>query len=342
MFIGLTGSLSAGKGVIATFLKKKGFVYISLSDELREYLKENKIQITRENLQNEGNKLRTKKGNDVLAKMASEKIKNQEYKNAIIDGIRNPAEVLHLQKNIKNFFLVAVDAPAEVRFKRMLARNRESDPKNIKDFLKVDARDKGKGEEKSGQQVGACMKLAKFVLINDGTLEEISSKIERLYSDIEMKIPRPTWDEYFMEICRAVGTRATCNRGRSGCVIAKDKQILVTGYVGAPRGLPHCDEVGHLMKEVLHEDGRKSSHCMRTVHAEQNAICQAARMGISLDSATIYCKMTPCRTCAMLIINCGIKRVVSEKDYQDSIESKEMFKKAGIELEILNKEIERY
>jgi dCMP deaminase len=313
-----------------------------LSDELREYLKEKKIQITRENLQNEGNKLRVEKGTEALAKIVCEKIKNQEYKKAIIDGIRNPAEVKFLQKNLKNFFLVSVDAPAEIRFKRMLARNRESDPKTMKDFLKVDARDKGKGEEKSGQQVGACMKLAKFVLINNGTLEEVRNKIEKLYSDIEMKIPRPTWDEYFMEVCRAVATRATCNRGRSGCVIARDKQILVTGYVGAPKGLPHCDEMGHLMKEVIHEDGHKSSHCMRTVHAEQNAICQAAKMGISLDDSTIYCKMTPCRTCAMLIINCGIKKVVSEKDYQDAKESKEMFKKAGVKLEILNKDVEKY
>ncbi|MCX6250078.1 MAG: cytidine/deoxycytidylate deaminase family protein [Bacteroidetes bacterium] len=153
---------------------------------------------------------------------------------------------------------------------------------------------------------------------------------------------RPSWDEYFMEIAHTVSKRATCDRGRSGCVIARDKQILVTGYVGSPRGLPHCDEIGHLMKQVLHEDGRVSQHCMRTVHAEQNAICQAARLGIPLEGATIYCRMTPCRTCAMLIINCGIKRVICERKYHDGQESEEMFRLAGISIEFVINEIQEY
>ncbi len=156
------------------------------------------------------------------------------------------------------------------------------------------------------------------------------------------KHQRPTWDEYFMELAITVAKRATCDRGRSGCVITRDKQILVTGYVGSPRGLPHCDEVGHLMKKVEHEDGRVSQHCMRTVHAEQNAICQAARLGISLTGATLYCRMTPCRTCAMLIINCGIIRVVCERKYHDGKESEEMFRLGGIQLEYVNDEIQEY
>jgi dCMP deaminase len=153
---------------------------------------------------------------------------------------------------------------------------------------------------------------------------------------------RPSWDEYFMEIANTVAKRATCDRGRSGCVIARDKQILVTGYVGSPRGLSHCDDIGHLLKQVTHEDGRISMHCMRTVHAEQNAICQAARLGISLQGSTIYCRMTPCRTCAMLIINCGIERVVCERKYHDGKESEEMFRIAGIALEYINDEIQQY
>ena len=153
---------------------------------------------------------------------------------------------------------------------------------------------------------------------------------------------RPPWDEYFMEVCRAIAKRATCDRGRSGCVIARDNQLLVTGYVGAPRGLPHCDDVGHQFKKVQHEDGSVSQHCVRTVHAEQNAICQAAKRGISIDGATLYCKMTPCRTCAMLIINCGIKRVIAEKRYHDSADSIAMFKQAGVILEHLNDTVEAY
>jgi dCMP deaminase len=153
---------------------------------------------------------------------------------------------------------------------------------------------------------------------------------------------RPSWDEYFMEVCEAISKRATCERGRSGCVIAKDKQLLVTGYVGSPVGLPHCDEAGHQFKKMLHEDGSITTHCVRTVHAEQNAICQAAKRGISIDGATLYCRMTPCRTCAMLIINCGIKRVVCQRRYHDSEDSEVMFKIAGITLEHINDELQQY
>jgi dCMP deaminase len=153
---------------------------------------------------------------------------------------------------------------------------------------------------------------------------------------------RPTWDEYFMEVAHTIAKRASCDRGRSGCVIARDKQILVTGYVGSPRGLPHCDEVGHLFKQVTHEDGHTTQHCVRTVHAEQNAICQAARMGIALEGASLYCRMTPCRTCAMLIINCGIKRVVCEWMYHAGEETEQMFADAGIKLEFINKEVLQY
>jgi dCMP deaminase len=156
------------------------------------------------------------------------------------------------------------------------------------------------------------------------------------------KYIRPSWDEYFMELANAAAKRATCDRGRSGCVIVKNKQVLVTGYVGSPIGLPHCDEVGHLFKQTYHADGTITNHCVRTVHAEQNAICQAARRGIALDGATLYCKMTPCRVCAMLIINCGIKRVVCEQKYHAGQESEEMFKEAGIEIEFFNDCILKY
>ncbi|PKL24990.1 MAG: cell division protein DedD [Spirochaetae bacterium HGW-Spirochaetae-3] len=158
----------------------------------------------------------------------------------------------------------------------------------------------------------------------------------------ESEYLRPSWDEYFMEVCRAIAKRATCDRGRSGCVIARDNQILATGYVGSPSGLPHCDEVGHQFRKTVHEDGAETTHCVRSVHAEQNAICQAARRGIAIGGATLYCKMTPCRACAMMIINCGIGRVVCEKKYHAGAESEEMFREVGISVEYEEDEVERY
>ncbi len=153
---------------------------------------------------------------------------------------------------------------------------------------------------------------------------------------------RPSWDEYFIAQADFLGSRGTCDRSRSGCVIAKDKRIISTGYIGSPPGIPHCDDVGHEMHTVINEDGTRSMHCVRTTHAEQNAIVQAARFGLALDGSTLYCKMTPCYTCAKLVITAGIKKVISEKDYHASKQSKEIFKKAGVKLQILNKEVEKY
>jgi dCMP deaminase len=153
---------------------------------------------------------------------------------------------------------------------------------------------------------------------------------------------RPTWDEYFLEVRTAVAKRATCDRGRTACVIAKDKQVVSTGYVGSPAGLPHCDEVGHLFKDTIHEDGHRSTHCVRTVHAEINAITNAAKRGVSIDGGTAYCGMTPCRTCAMAMINSGIKRVVCVRKYHEASESEEMFAKVGISLDYMEKAVEEY
>ena len=153
---------------------------------------------------------------------------------------------------------------------------------------------------------------------------------------------RPSWDEYFMSIAEMVGTRGTCDRGRSGCIIVKDKRVLVTGYVGSPAGLPHCDEAGHEMHKVTHDDGTESMHCIRTIHAEQNAVAQAARIGVPLEGATVYCKMVPCYTCAKILMNSGIQRVVASKDYHSSKQTKRLFKDGKIKLSIVSPEIEVY
>lgn len=153
---------------------------------------------------------------------------------------------------------------------------------------------------------------------------------------------RPSWDMYFMGLMEEVAKRATCNRGRSGCVIVKDKQMLCTGYVGSPPGMPHCDDVGHLMRQTINEDGTISQHCVRTVHAEQNAICQAAKHGISLQGTTLYCKMEPCKVCATLIVSVGIKKVIAKKRYHAAQLTRELFLKTGVELVVLEDEVEDY
>ncbi len=153
---------------------------------------------------------------------------------------------------------------------------------------------------------------------------------------------RPSWDEYFMSIVDLVGSRATCDRGRSGSVIVFDNRILTTGYVGAPSGIPSCDDIGHEMHTVTHADGSQTKHCIRTIHAEQNALLQAARIGVSLKGATLYCHMAPCYVCAKMIVNVGIIRVVCKKEYHAATRGKELFKEAGIDFTILNPETETY
>jgi dCMP deaminase len=153
---------------------------------------------------------------------------------------------------------------------------------------------------------------------------------------------RPNWDEYFLEIGRSVAKRSTFDRGRVSAILVRENQILVTGYAGAPKGLPHCDDVGHQIKKTIHEDGHESEHCVRTIHAEQNALVQAAKVGISVAGATLYCKMTPCATCAKLLIGVGIKRIVCEKRYHAGEESEQMFREVGVELNFIDEEVEKY
>ena len=153
---------------------------------------------------------------------------------------------------------------------------------------------------------------------------------------------RPTWDEYYLGLITEIGKRATCDRGISGCVVVRDNRMITAGYVGAPSGMPHCDEAGHLLRKVIDEDGTVRQHCVRTIHAEQNAICQAARHGISLQGGTLYCKMEPCRVCAMLIISAGIKRVVAQRRYHAGQDTRELFRQAGVELVVAEDTVEQY
>lgn len=136
---------------------------------------------------------------------------------------------------------------------------------------------------------------------------------------------RPTWDEYFMALARIIATRSTCDRLRAGAVLVKNKRIISTGYNGSPPGLPHCDgEAGHLMEE---------GHCVRTIHAEHNAILQAAATpGQSTEYSTLYTLYSPCIHCAKYIVAAGIKRVVIGKIYRTS-SSPEYLRQAGIQVD---------
>ncbi len=141
---------------------------------------------------------------------------------------------------------------------------------------------------------------------------------------------RPEWDEYFSNIAKLVATRSTCLRRNVGAVVVKNKQVLATGYNGAPSGLPHCEEKGCLREKLNVPSGERHEIC-RALHAEQNAFLQAARHGVSLEGATLYITTQPCSICAKMIINVGIKKVIFEGDYPDEL-AMEFLKEAGIDL----------
>ncbi|MDF2521322.1 MAG: CMP/dCMP deaminase, zinc-binding [Clostridia bacterium] len=140
---------------------------------------------------------------------------------------------------------------------------------------------------------------------------------------------RPSWDEYFMSIAELVKTRSTCIRREVGAVIVRDKRILTTGYNGAPSGLRHCGETGCLREQLGIPSGQRHELC-RGIHAEQNAIIQAANFGVPIQGSTIYVTLSPCILCTKMLINAGISRIVTKEAYNDEL-ALEMLKEAGIE-----------
>lgn len=142
---------------------------------------------------------------------------------------------------------------------------------------------------------------------------------------------RPSWDEYFIEITRLVAKRSTCLRRQVGAVLVKDKNILATGYNGAPSGTAHCLDIGCLREKMGIPSGERHELC-RGLHAEQNAIIQAAKHGTSIEGATLYCNTMPCIICSKMVINSGIKRVVYLSGYPDAL-AEEMIRESGILVE---------
>lgn len=142
---------------------------------------------------------------------------------------------------------------------------------------------------------------------------------------------RPSWDEYFIKIAALVAERSTCLRHHVGAIIVKDRRILTTGYNGVPAGLPDCLELGCLRNQLGIPSGERHEIC-RAIHAEQNAIIQAGKHGEDIDGGTMYCTHSPCIVCAKMIVNAGIKRLVTYTDYPDVGGVRELLKDAGVEL----------
>jgi len=336
LILGLTGGLCSGKGTVGEYLESKGFIVFSLSDMLRDEITNRGQEITRDLLRLVGNELRTDYGPGVLGLKAKEKIEAySNFKNMkfAIDSIRNPAEVESL-KELSNFHLLNITANPETRYRRAAVRNREGEHIQSYDAFVASERRELESANPNTQQLLKTYRMADDIVEND------YSDVIPLYSDIEKLLKkkmaaqnvnvRPSWDEYFMGMSHYVAGMSTCLRRKVGAVIVTDKYVLATGFNGASKNAPHCDESGCERQNRGIPSGQQLDIC-RAVHAEQNCIAQAAAHGTKLAGATLYCTTFPCYTCAKIITNAGISEIVYEGTYMDPL-SKKHFEEVDIKI----------
>lgn len=326
MIIGLTGENCSGKGTGSNHLIKKGFHYFSLSDVIREELKKEGKEPTRESMVAKGNELRQKNGAILAIKIIERLEKDRNY---IIDSIRLPAEVKELKK-LNGFFLVYITASKETRFERMNARGRIGDPTTFEEFLRIEKIEEQNADKKK-QNLKETAKLADKTLMNDGSFTNLYDNVDKMLSELssDFKLVRPSWDEYFMSIAKTVATRSNCIKRKVAAIIVKDKRIISTGYNGTPRGIKNCSDGGCERCASFGESGKNLADCV-CCHGEENAIVQASYHGVPIKDATIYSTFSPCLLCTKMIINSGIKEVVYSSDYPLADISLKLLKEAGI------------
>ncbi len=331
MIIGVTGYLASGKDTVGDMLVEKKFVTFSCSDYLREVVKKRKLEITRDNLVEVGNELREKHGSGFLADELVKKIKEcqKEKDNFVIESIRTVQEVKTFQENFDDFILVFVDADPKIRYKRAKSRLREKEHINsFKEFIESEKREMDDKEETNKQQLHKCKELAEIVINNDSSIEDLKKEVSELLVQLQIKYRnKPDWHRYFLNIAEDIAKRSTCLSAHGGVLIVKNNTILSTGYIGAPRNTKDCYERGYCIRRKLDIPSGHRYEICSSVHAEQNAIINASREGVSINGGTMYLfgyKMYegikqfynafPCFICKKMIINAGIKEFVAQQE----------------------------
>jgi dCMP deaminase len=324
MLIGLTGRNASGKGEVAKYLQKKSFYYYSLSNVIRDEIRLRGEEPTRDRLIIVGNELRQRYGANILAERILAKI--EDDKHYIIDSIRNPSEV-EAFRAAKHFKLIRVEAAPEVRFQRIVSRQRESDPRTFEEFLALETRE-AEGDDTSQNLVKVEL-MADHTLTNEGALERLYAQIDELLPKLLREIQRPSWDEYFMNIAKVVASRSNCMKRKVAAIIVRDKRVISTGYNGTPRGTLNCNEGGCPRCNSMAASGTALDECLCS-HGEENAIVQASYHGVSLKDAIIYSTFAPCLQCAKMIINSGIREVIYNTDYPLNESAFGLFQQAGV------------
>lgn len=327
--IGLTGTIGAGKGTIADFFKKElGFEHFSVRDLLWDEVDNRGLERSRESLVSVGNDLRKENGPSFLVDKLYEKASS--FEKSIIESFRCPGEVEALRGH-NDFFLLAVDADRRTRYNRVRSRGSETDGVSFEDFcqkedLEMNSRDPFK------QNISTCMRESDYFILNDGRKNNLLDRLQESFAGIDRGgrlNRRPTYDEMFMHEAHSWGKRSTCLRRNVGAVLARDGVFISQGYNGSPRGFGNCIDLNVCYRQENNvPSGQRLEKC-RAVHAEPNAIINAAKNGKSPEGTTIYVTTFPCNICAGLIINSGIKEVVFDSDYANP-ESKDVFGACGV------------
>jgi dCMP deaminase len=327
MILGVAGLNGAGKGEVVRYLEARSFYGLSLSDVIRERLREQGLEETRERMIETGTAIRASRGPGGLADALVERLLPD--RNYVVDSIRHPAEVEVLRSRTTNFRLVWVAASDPVRLARLRARGRSGDPDTLDDLRRLEQRELG-SDDPSAQQLLAVRELADFTLENEGTLEELHGRIQAVL-ERSYFFERPSWDEYFMSIARVVASRSNCVKRKVAAVITRDRRIISTGYNGTPRGVPNCNEGGCPRCNAFAEGGTRLDECLCS-HGEENAITQAAYHGVTVRGGTIYTTFSPCLTCTKMIINAGITEVVYNLDYPLGGAALDLLREAGVKI----------
>ncbi len=327
MILGVSGLNGAGKGEVVRFLEERSFYALSLSDVIREELRRQGLEETRERMIETGNALRAAEGPGGLAeRLAGQLAPDRNY---VIDSVRHPAEVDVLRVRTRSFKLIWVEADEAVRFERVRERGRGGDPASLEALRVLEGRELASADP-AAQQLLAVREIADFVVQNDGSIEALRRNVHGILTE-NFFFERPSWDEYFMSIARVVASRSNCVKRRVGAIIALDRRIISTGYNGTPRGVRNCNEGGCPRCNSFAEGGTRLDECLCS-HGEENAITQASYHGVSVRGGVLYTTLCPCLMCTKMIINAGIEEVAYNAAYPMGDKSLTLLREAGVKV----------
>ncbi len=327
MILGVSGLNGAGKGEVVRFLEARSFCSHSLSDVIRDELRERGHEESRERMIETGNAIRAAEGPGGLAtRLASRLVSDRNY---VIDSVRHPAEVEVLRALTGRFRLIWVDADEAIRLERIRARRRSGDPTTLDELRRLEGAELG-SDDPSTQQLLAVRELADFSLDNGASLEDLQHALQEIL-ERSFFFERPSWDEYFMSIARVVASRSNCVKRKVAAVITLDRRIISTGYNGTPRGTRNCNEGGCPRCNSFAEGGTRLDECLCS-HAEENAITQSAYHGVSVRGGTLYSTLCPCLMCTKMSINAGIAEVAYDASYPLGDVSLALLREAGVKV----------